>query len=252
MSKLKTSALLLGMITGLLASSKVVEAKDFSDYYKEKMEYYINNPDEILVDARKGEIVIETGEEQEFTTFISHVSKANDLKLGDIVTLSGVGNSSCDGSGIDTKEIEFNNSTSTLGVVVGIKNDYEDPYAIATYNKDNDTVGDVIGWFKKDSLYSTDKFTATAIERTKTMQLACGLDADEESNDVVFAGPDVHRIGDTSYGIVFDYADEVPDGYYVCFYDLSYWVKKDTEKEEKAVYNPTEKILQKKYNIISR
>lgn len=252
MSKLKFYSLLLGTITSLLASSKVVNAKEFSDYYNEKMEYYLNNPDEMLVDAEKGEIVIETGKEQKFTTFISHVT-SDDLKIGDIVTLSDIGNAFSDGSGIDTKEMNFYDCT--LGVIVGIKNNYEYPYAIARYDKDNNNAEDVIGWFKQDSLHNTEKLTANAIERTKTMQLTCGLVADEESNDVVFASPDVHRIGDTSYGLYFDYADEVPDGYYVCFYninDLSYMIKEGTEKREKAVYNQSEKVLQKKYNIISR
>ena len=169
MNKLKTSALLLGMITSLLASQEVVDAKEFSDYYKEKMEYYLNNPDEISVDARKGEIVIETGKEQEYTTFISHVTCDN-LKIGDIVTLDGIGNASSDGSGKATKEMEFYDCT--LGVIVGIKNNYEYPYAVAKYDKDNDNIEDIIGWFKKESLYNTDKITANAIDRTKIMGMS--------------------------------------------------------------------------------
>lgn len=70
------------------------------------------------------------------------------VELGDIVTLSGIGNSSADGSG--KKTINYEN---TLAAIVSIDEDSDYPYALVKVYEDG-SISNIIGWFKKDSIKS--------------------------------------------------------------------------------------------------
>lgn len=104
-----------------------------------------------------GTVIYERDEENKIET--KHTYTTHNIKLRDIVTVSGRGVSSSLGTG--NKTMKYSNEVMA---VVGVKEDMQCPYALAGIDQ-NGNLLDVVGWFKKEnieSVLSTIKITEYA------------------------------------------------------------------------------------------
>ena len=147
-NKLK-KALLLSAIA-LCLNKENVDAKTLDDYLQEQIEFYKENPDYIELDLHKDEILIENRGNSYFGLVNYSVSNL-EPKIGDYVYVWGKGKETSDGRGIETKDLTPTVEEYQAKVIVKVKPNEEYPYAIASVNEDN-SLSDIIGWFKKDNL----------------------------------------------------------------------------------------------------
>lgn len=211
------------------------------------------------------------------------LSYEEDIELGDIVEVYGIGNSRTDGSGISSRE--FNGDAFA---VVGIKTNQEYPYAIASVSNTGD-VGHIVGWFKKSCLKSryvevtTTKY-ADAIKEiipSDGMKIQIGmiyiededryipeyaesfyagikgyrLYDDEHMIKISFDFPEPDEVYDESRFLMFDGDEEVTeyvrgDDYFYYRYNLTNGEITHKDKMRDTV-NGDAKTLSKKFNIIN-
>lgn len=91
-----------------------------------------------------GTTIIENNDKPKVFTEV--IEFLDDLELGDIVTVNGIGTSRSDGSGNTT--IEYDNAVMAI---VRVNANATNPYALAKINEDG-TVSSIIGWFSADSI----------------------------------------------------------------------------------------------------
>lgn len=109
--------------------------------------------------------------DETFDTSLSYCysKNINDIKLGSYVKINGEAAISCESKDKCYKIGE------EIGVVVGIKSDSLNPYAVSAIDKDG-SLKEVIGWFKKENLFNIilRKYSNTKKQGDVLRIIACG------------------------------------------------------------------------------
>ncbi|MBR1416847.1 MAG: hypothetical protein IJ572_03420 [Bacilli bacterium] len=161
-------ALLTTVMTSLLSNSLNVYASDDLDsYLDDAIKYYQENPEKMEEDANKDEIVVD---ERGNKNFEKVAFKLKDIKnkLGDICYFKSdsIGNENSLGTGVPTKNFYVGGPVGyRIGVIVGVKSDAPYPFAIAKFDKETNQIGDIIGWYKDEDVFTQCDTYAETIEK---------------------------------------------------------------------------------------
>jgi len=204
--------LLLSMIAFTL-NKKNVSAKELNDYLTDQINYYKENPDKIDYDLNEKITIDNRGNEYKADLYYS-VSNL-DNKLGDFVYVWGIGNANSFGTGESVKNLNYDEEYIPR-VIVGVKSQNEYPYAIANYDEETKTTGEIIGWFKDSNVSTRIIHNYNVIESPIVSYLKFNDNADEtytKLNDKV--------------SIKIDYSiQKLPNGF---FMKDGYYVDKSSE-----------------------
>ena len=212
-NKLK-KALILSLIAFTL-NKKEVSAKELNDYLHEQLSYYKENPIMIDYDLNEEKLLYQGG--YGLNMDIGYTISKLHNELGDFVYVSGIGNTSSDGSGEEVEIVNYASEGEFVPrVIVGVKSENEYPYAIASYDEKKQEPTKIIGWFKDEDVITRAHKNYDVIEAP-----VCSVV--RHINDM--NGISVRLVNDI--GIKTYYSDKnLPKGYYLS--SNGYYVKEDS------------------------
>lgn len=232
---MKKLSLKKGIILGIIAINvptiKANATINLDSYLEKEIAYYNEYPNMIEVDFGKTIVIDERKNKNTITK--EDLVCYNDFANICYIKTSSTGNSEASGKGYKTTLDKLYKEDLISGVIVGVKKNSEYPFAIASYDKDTNEIGSVIGWFKESSILSVIEIEYATIEIPITKHIDYMKDGytliDEENN----------------IGIKVDYSDYEFKDYYINYNDGVYESKNGNIKVKK-IDNIN---INKKYNI---
>jgi len=196
-------------------------------YLQKEYEYYKANPNALEEDAQKYEIVIDP-RGRTYRELVSEKIKDIENEFGDIAYISthSTGNEASTGDReiiqpiYESWQIEAWHPVA----IVGVKSDREYPFAVAEYDEETNTIGEIIGWYKDEDIRSHYYEYADVIEMPVSKYVSYGnidsFDIDEnfEMCNFMYRLPGGYGytslVENNRYGIRIDYTSEGKEGYY--------------------------------------
>lgn len=253
-------ALLASAIAMILSHAENVNAEEniMDKYLDEQIKFYKEHPEAIAEDAEKYEIVIDS-RGKAYTQLVSHSIEDVKSEFGDIayIPVTSVGNAASTGDRKFTKN--FDDFGLGIGykpvAVVGVKSNAEYPFAVAEYDKETNTVGDIIGWFKDEDVYARFDNYSEVIEMPISKYITYGnifdFDIDENGHLVnhSYMLPYDYTPLDENYrhGLKIGYSQEEKDGYYSSYSEGLYVSEEKESLRAKLDSKNLELVL--KFNI---
>lgn len=251
--------LLASIVAFFLANPEKIYAEEniMEKYLEEQLNFYKEHPEALEEDAEIGEIVIDSRGET-YKKLVANSIKNMENEFADIacIDVTSIGNASSTGDGNPTKNLDplGNGMGYKLVAIVGVKAGSKYPFAIAEYDKETNTIGNIIGWFKDEDVYAYCNEYSEVIEMPISKYITYGniFDFDVDSNGNMInhsytlpynytAIEENHR-----HGIRIGYTQQEKEGYYSTCDGL--YVSKDRETY-KATLDSKNLELVLKFNI---
>ena len=204
MEKKQLKKIILLSMLSLCLNKKEVNAKELYEYVSDQVKYYKEHPDNLEYDLlEKDKLFLKRGFKSNEP--INYSVSTLEPKLGDFVYVWGCGNETSDGIGKETVDVTPTSYEYDAKVIVGIKSDSSYPYALADYDIEEDKLGEVIGWFKKDNISVRVLNYADVIEAPIVKNITFNDLADNS-----------YRKINGNYSIKLSYSKkDMPEGYYL-------------------------------------
>lgn len=193
-------------------------------YLEKEFEYYKEHPEKLKEDTDKRETIIDL-RGNSYRKLISHRIIEIENEFLDMAYLSSyaIGNASSTGDGVPTKD--FRTPGYPRGwisvAIVGVKSKAKYPFAVAEYDYEANTIGDIIGWFKDEDIRGHYEVYGEVIEMPVSKYLTFGniddFDIDETGHisNCSFWLPFGYTplVENYRYGIRIHYTSEEKEGY---------------------------------------
>lgn len=191
-------------------------------YLEEQLNYYKKHPQKVEIDIEKQEIVINSRGEK-YKELIEDIIIDTENEFADIacIQVTSIGNEFSTGNGKPTDPLGDGKGYEVVAIVK-VKKGAKYPFAVAKYNEETNTIGNIIGWFKDEDIYAKYGNYADVIEMPISKYITYGniddfgIDSNGNMiNDSYTLPPYYTQIEENRrHGIKVDYTQQKKEGYY--------------------------------------